>query len=76
MAHYSQRGDPVNSVLHKDKRPILTASLLVIAALTVIAGTITAQLAQPNQTFIPNGTPFPNVGAPRKPTARPPEASI
>ncbi|HEY1241521.1 MAG TPA: hypothetical protein VGF16_13240 [Bryobacteraceae bacterium] len=52
----------MNHVVRKEKRRAVTASLLVSAAMMVIAGTVTGQLASPNQTFIPNGTPFPNLG--------------
>src|SRR5579884_362412 len=49
-------------VIPKKRHRIITASLLALAAMTVIVGTITAQMAIPNQTFIPNGTSFPNLG--------------
>ena len=46
----------------RDKRRILSASLLVLAAMIAIAGTVSGQLPPSNQTFIPNGTSFINFG--------------
>jgi cytochrome c peroxidase len=52
----------MHSIFRKDKHRVITGSLLALAAITVVAGTTTAQLATPNQTYTPNGTPFINPG--------------
>ncbi len=48
--------------MHRQKRGIFSASLLIGSVMLVIAGTLSGQLLSSNRTFIPNGTPFLNPG--------------
>jgi cytochrome c peroxidase len=49
-------------VFSQDRRRAATAALLVLAVAIVISGTVNGQLPPANQTFIPNGTSFFNLG--------------
>jgi len=50
-------------ILSQSRLRAATASLLVLAGTFVVSRTMTGQLLPPsNQTFIPNGTSFPNLG--------------
>ena len=49
-------------LMRQGKRRVVTASLLVLAAMMVIVGTLSGDSEPPPQRFIPNGTPFFNPG--------------
>ena len=53
----------MRSVLSQGRRRAAMTSLLVLAGIVVVSKTMTGQFLPPsNQTFIPNGTSFPNLG--------------
>jgi cytochrome c peroxidase len=53
----------MRSVSSQGRRRAAIASLLVVAGIILVSRTMTGQLLPPsNQTFIPNGTSFPNPG--------------